>query len=60
MDPGDVEWVDEQDDHYKMHVNMHHSAHLGEVLSVWLPDGKRLEPAAAQLHICRTTGSKAQ
>jgi len=37
---------------------MHNPAHPGEVLREWLPEGMRIEQAAQQLHISRTTLSK--
>ena len=39
-------------------MNMHGPAHPGEVLREWLPEGMRIEQAAQQLHISRTTLSK--
>jgi addiction module HigA family antidote len=39
-------------------MNMHNPAHPGEVLRQWLPEGMRIEDAAEQLHISRTTLSK--
>lgn len=37
---------------------MNNPAHPGEVLRQWLPEGMRIEDAAEQLHISRTTLSK--
>jgi addiction module HigA family antidote len=37
---------------------MFNPAHPGEVLRQWLPEGMRIEDAAEQLHISRTTLSK--
>jgi antitoxin HigA-1 len=39
-------------------MSMHNPAHPGEVLRQWLPEGMRIEDAAEQLHISRTTLSK--
>jgi addiction module HigA family antidote len=39
-------------------MNMLNPAHPGEVLRQWLPEGMRIEDAAEQLHISRTTLSK--
>jgi addiction module HigA family antidote len=39
-------------------MNMFNPAHPGEVLRAWLPEGMRIENAAKQLHISRTTLSK--
>jgi addiction module HigA family antidote len=39
-------------------MSMNNPAHPGEVLRQWLPEGMRIEDAAEQLHISRTTLSK--
>jgi addiction module HigA family antidote len=39
-------------------MNMHNPAHPGVVLREWLPNGMRIEQAADQLQISRTTLSK--
>jgi antitoxin HigA-1 len=39
-------------------MNMHNPAHLGKALREWIPEGMRIEQAAQQLHISRTTLSK--
>ncbi|WP_067494336.1 HigA family addiction module antitoxin [Ferrovum sp. PN-J185] len=39
-------------------MNMYNPAHPGEVLREWLPEGMRIEQAAKELHISRTTLSK--
>ena len=39
-------------------MNMHNPAHPGVVLREWLPAGMRIEQAAEQLHVSRTTLSK--
>ena len=40
-------------------MSMHKPAHPGAVLREWLPEGMAIEQAAEQLHISRTTLSKA-
>lgn len=39
-------------------MSMYNPTHPGEVLREWLPEGMRIEQAAEQLHISRTTLSK--